>query len=460
MFVKFLPPSIRKYFQMSKPERQYELRLTLWRTPLLYIIATFLFAAITLYLDVGIGLALYMPDFFKAEFETTRLLISSLIGGVLTLSAFTLNSLLVVLTTFSGQFSPRLLQNFVKDKQTQHILGVFNGSFVYVLIMFLFISSKPVDYFSAVPFVTVLIAFITAIVFIYFINHATSWMQVHNITDMMKDVSEGIINGAFSQELEDLRREEPGNLLDIDYPQSETVISPKSGYIQLILFKDLIKEARKDNIVIKIEVRVGSFVLNGNQLFTYWGPGAKNVDESKYVELIRIGHKETEIQDLKFGLNKLGEIAIKAMGNDDPKTASNTIFQVTDLLLTLDEKMTFSPYLVDENNQVRLILEVDNFEYHLYQGLGVIRHYAQKNYPIITDIIAALTRLAGAADKKHHDVIWGFASNTIDHIYTEFIFDIDRRLLLRNLHKLANITNNIEHYQYIEEHFKGKAQNE
>ncbi|WP_240490475.1 MULTISPECIES: DUF2254 domain-containing protein [Oceanobacillus] len=58
MFVKLLPPSIRKYLQMSKPERQYELRLTLWRTPLLYILATFLFVAITLYLDVGIGLAI------------------------------------------------------------------------------------------------------------------------------------------------------------------------------------------------------------------------------------------------------------------------------------------------------------------------------------------------------------------------------------------------------------------
>ncbi|CDQ38115.1 hypothetical protein M948_07285 [Virgibacillus sp. CM-4] len=458
MLVKLLPPSISKYLQMSKPERQYELRLTLWWTPLLYVIVTFLFAAITLYLDVGIGLAQYMPVFFKAEFETTRLLISSLIGGVLTLSAFTLNSLLVVLTTFSGQFSPRLLQNFVKDKQTQHILGVFNGSFVYVLIMFLFISSKPVDYYTAVPFVTVLIAFFAAIVFIYFINHATTWMQVHNITDMMNDVSEGILNGVFSQELEEIRTSQPGDMLEHDYPQSKTVMSPKSGYIQLILFKDLIKEARKDNIIIKMEVRVGSFVLNGNQLFTYWGPGADNVDEAKYVQLIRIGHKETEIQDLKFGLNKLGEIAIKAIGNDDPKTASNTIFQVTDLLLTLEKNVTFSPYLVDEYKQVRLILGVDNFEYHLYQGLGVIRHYAQKNYPIITDIIAALTRLAGAVDEKHHDVIWGFASNTIDHIYTEFIFDIDRRLLLRNLYKLAEITGNFENYHYIEQHFKGYAQ--
>ncbi|MBR7794987.1 MAG: DUF2254 family protein [Bacillota bacterium] len=160
-----------------------------------------------------------------------------------------------------------------------------------------------------------------------------------------------------------------------------TVSTPLSGYVQLILFNELIEEAQKDNILLKMEVRVGSF--------SYWGPGAGAIDESKYIQLIRIGHKETEIQDLKFGLNKLAEIAIKSIGNDDPKTASNTIYQVTDLLLYLEQRTTFSPYLMDNNHQVRLLLGVDNFEYHLYQGLGIIRHYSQKNH-----IIAALARLA------------------------------------------------------------------
>nr|WP_121604061.1 DUF2254 family protein [Virgibacillus sp. Bac332] len=71
-----------------------------------------------------------------------------------------------------------------------------------------------------------------------------------------------------------------------------TVSTPLSGYVQLILFNELIEEAQKDNILLKMEVRVGSF--------SYWGPGAGAIDESKYIQLIRIGHKETEIQDLKW----------------------------------------------------------------------------------------------------------------------------------------------------------------
>ncbi|WBX81694.1 hypothetical protein PD280_08430 [Virgibacillus salarius] len=43
-----------------------------------------------------------------------------------------------------------------------------------------------------------------------------------------------------------------------------TVSTPLSGYVQLILFNELIEEAQKDNILLKMEVRVGSF--------SYWGP--------------------------------------------------------------------------------------------------------------------------------------------------------------------------------------------
>ncbi|MEC5423951.1 DUF2254 domain-containing protein [Virgibacillus sp. C22-A2] len=454
MFVKFLPPSIQKYFLMGKRQRHHELQLTLWRAPLLYIIVAFFLVALTLFLDVGLELAQYTTNYFEAEFETTRLLISALIGGILTLSAFTLNSLLVVLTTFSGQFSPRLLQNFVKDKQTQHVLGIFNGSFVYVLIMFLFISSHPVEYYVAVPFATVTVAFITALTFIYFINHATAWMQVHNITDTMKSVSREIITGSLKQDLEAFRTEEPGDLMEEYRKRIKIVKAPVSGYIQLINFYKIIEEAKNDNILLKLESRIGSFTLEDNILFSYWGPGADNVDADKYVRMVQMGHKETEIQDLRFALNKLGEIAIKAIGSNDPKTASNTINQLTDLLLIIDKNITFTPYLADEDRQVRLIIGIDNFEFHLYQSYGLIRHYAQKNYPIITVIIGSLGRLAQSVNPVHYEVIWQFARNTIDSIYTEFIFDLDRDLLLSRLRDLAQTTGHTEEYAQIENHLR------
>ncbi|ASK60761.1 hypothetical protein CFK37_00325 [Virgibacillus phasianinus] len=460
MFFNLLPSSIRKYFQMSKRQRQHELRLTLWRTPFFYIIATLILAALVLFLDVWLGLASYTNKFFRADFQTTRLLISALIGGILTLAAFTLNSLLVVLTTFSGQFSPRMLQNFVKDKQTQHILGIFNGSFVFILIMFLFISSHPVNNFVAVPLSVAGIAFINILTFIYFINHATAWMQVHNITDGMKKVSENIIQGSLKRDLEDYRTEEPGDLMRAYQAHIKMVNAPNSGYVQLINFYDLVEEAKRDNIIIKVETRVGSFILKDNVLFSYWGPNAEDINVEKYVRMINIGHKETEIQDLKLTMNKLSEIAIKALGNDDPKTATNTIHQLADLLLTVDNNITFTPYLADNNNQVRLIVGIEDFDYYLYQGFGTIRHYAQKNYPIIIELIGALVSLSKSIDPSRHDNLWRFSKNTLDHIYTEFIFDLDRSLLLEKMYDLAEVTGNLEEYKGIEKHLASNAIND
>lgn len=455
MFLNLLPTSFKKYLLMSKRQRHHELQLTLWRTPLLYIIASFFLVAATLFLDVGVGLANYTIEFFQSKFETTRLLIGTLIGGILTLSAFTLNSLLVVLTTFSGQFSPRMLQNFVKDRQTQHILGIFNGSFVFVLVMFLFISSRPVEYFVAVPFATAGIAFINALTFIYFINHAAAWMQVHNITDGMKKVSEDIIHGSLKRDLEDYRTKEPGDLMGAYQNQKQKIKATYSGYVELINFYEMVKEAKKDNIIIKIETRIGNFILKDNVLFSYWGPGAEDINEEKYVNMMIIGHKETEIQDLKMTMNKLSEIAVKALGNNDPKTATNTIHQLSDLLLTLDNNITFTPYLADDTKQVRLIIGVEDFDFYLYQGFGTIRHYAQKNFPIITVIIASLERLSKSIDPSRHENLWRFSKNTLDHIYTEFIFDLDRDLLLKKLYQLAANTGNVEEYYEIKQYLVG-----
>ena len=222
MLEKILPSSIRKYLLMSKRQRMHEIRLTIWYMPFLYICLSILLVVITLYLDLQLEISQYMSDFLSMDASVTRILVSTLIGGVLTLSAFTLNSLLVVLTTFSGQFSPRMLLNFISDKQTQHALGIFNGSFVYVLLLFLFIGSSKKEMFVAAPMITIGLAFLSAITFIFFINHVSTWMQVHNITYHMKQVSEGMIHQTLKKDLEAHRTTETGDIMEEERKTSFT----------------------------------------------------------------------------------------------------------------------------------------------------------------------------------------------------------------------------------------------
>lgn len=456
MTLKFLPREIRKYLQMSKRQRKHEIRMTLWHIPLLYVVAASFIALATIFVDIQFNLS-EQSDTFVLDFETTRLLVSALVGGILTLSAFTLNSLLVVLTTFSGQFSPRMVQDFISDKQTQHLLGMFNGSFVYVLLMFLFIGNFSSNDFLLVPIVTVLLTFITAIGFIFFINHATSWMQVHNITSNMRIISENIIRESILKDTEIYKVRESGDLKEKFQPKKRPVMTSVSGYIQLVSFSEMIERAKNDDIIIELHESIGQFILSNNPLFSYWGPGAKDVDEEVYKSFFVIGHKETEIQDANSAMSKLAEIAIKSLGNSDPRSAVNAIHQLTDLMKTVDSSITFTPYLADSEKQVRVITPPERFVNYLYRGFGMIRHYANQDLPIITEIVSSLRMLAQSSDPIRHTDIWKFAENTIVNISPEIIYDIDRDLLLEALFQLAETTNNKKEYNSIKEQLTGET---
>ncbi|WP_281976179.1 DUF2254 domain-containing protein [Halobacillus litoralis] len=451
--MNLLPPSVKKYFQMSKRQRKHEVQMTLWYMPFYYILLAVLFVAVTLVLDLVLEINQYTYQFFQVNAEITRILVSTLIGGILTLSAFTLNSLLVVLTTFSGQFSPRMLLNFVADKRTQHALGVFNGNFVYVLLVFLFIGNTERETYVAVPIATIFLAFTSAVTFIYFINHATTWMQVHNITDTMKKSSEKIINQTLRKDLEQYRTKEPGDLLEEERKKAISIKAHRSGYIQLVDYRSMIAEARKDNILIQFHSQIGDYILKENQLLSYWGPGSENIDEEKYCKMINIGHKETELQDIQMGMHKLAEIAIKSLGNDDPKSAINTLHQMAELMLTVEDYITFTPYLMDDEEQVRVILLNESFASYVYRGFGYIRHYAGDNHLIITEMVDSLALVAESIDESKHQMLWEFACNTLDHIETKVIYELDKTFLLDAVERLADITGHQLDYYAIHRRF-------
>ncbi|MFZ0369547.1 MAG: DUF2254 domain-containing protein [Halobacillus sp.] len=453
MLMDLLPVSLKKYFKMTKQQRKQEVQSTLWYMPLIYISSSILFVAITLVLDLVLELEQYTFQSFRINAEITRMLVSTLIGGLLTLSAFTLNSLLVVLTTFSGQFSPRMLINFVADRRTQHALGIFNGSFVYVLLVFLFIGNTSYEYFVAVPIITIILVFIASLTFIYFINHATTWMQVHNITETMKQSSQAMINNTLSEDLEPFRTKQAGDLLQDYEENTETIVAGRSGYVQLVDYRSMIEQARKDNVIIKFHSQVGDYILQTNKLISYWGPGADLVDEELYYSMIKIGHKETELQDIQMGMHKLAEIGIKSLGNDDPKTATNTIHQMAELMLTVEDYITFTPYLTDSDGQVRIILLNETFEYYIYRGFGYIRHYAGDNHLIITEIVGALAMVAESIDSSKHQSIWDFAYNTLDHIEKKVVYQLDKTFLLDQVKRLALATDNLYGYYAIERRF-------
>ncbi|MGR9050514.1 DUF2254 domain-containing protein [Halobacillus faecis] len=442
---------IKKYLKMSKRQRKSELKSTLWFMPFWYILGAIGLSVFTFYLDYVVDVGLYLPAAIGFSGQTLQVLLSALVGGVLTLSAFTINSLLVALTTFSGQFSSKMLVNFVSDRATQHVLGIFNGSFIYVLLNFLYVTHEEEEYIVATPVLSILTAITAAVTFIYFINHTTTWMQVHNISFNMNAKSKQV-QASLEKELKPYHLEQEVDESSLPAEEDGKVIRTKqSGYFQVADFSRLIKQAENDDGLLRFDVRIGEFVLEGTPILTYWERG-QTIHPDRYFKSIEIGVKQTEIQDLEYGLNKLAEVAIKALGHNDPLTVTNTIHQIADLLKSIGQSTNFSPYLFDNDKELRIILNQKNFRYYLHRGFASIREYSNQNSTVMTELLTMISLLSKTMDKEVHEDLWEFARQTILGFDNYSLYENDCLYILEQLSELAQNTGHQQDYLFLLEY--------
>lgn len=435
---------LRRYTRLSERELSHQLQTNLWFTPVLYIFNSFIFLAIAFTADYEYKMGVRLGDIFSVDYNLTQSLISTLTAAILSMTIFTFNLILVVFTTFSGQFSPRILKNFIASKATQRILGIFTGSFFYMLLSFFLLNKRLAEYYLFVPLTAILLASLSMGTFIFFINHAVAWLQVNKMTNEMKKESLSIVQGSLQKELDPYKVKDTAplkNLVsEIKKTEGNKITAGRSGYIQLIDFFEIIEEAKKEDLIISLEQTVGNYVFESTPLLTYWKKDNRKIDEVKLTSLFSIGKRQTEVQDIEFSINKLVEVAIRSVGNYDPKTAQNSLNQLGELLTYISCKANLDPYLVDEEGKLRVILLEKDFSYYLYSGFGSIRHYARNNVIVGIELLRVLDLMGHSIDSRDYDAVWEFAVYTAKGFENDFLFSLDHEKFDNALYDIAITT--------------------
>jgi len=68
---------------------------------------------------------------FGGDAATARDLVSAILSGIITMTSLVVSITMVVLSLASGQLGPRLIDNFLRDRQIQVVLGLFTGTVFY-----------------------------------------------------------------------------------------------------------------------------------------------------------------------------------------------------------------------------------------------------------------------------------------------------------------------------------------
>ncbi|MBS2968573.1 DUF2254 domain-containing protein [Metabacillus sp. KIGAM252] len=422
--------------------RFLQVRASFWFIPLLYgIIALFLAygsMALDRYASKHTELYDYIPDLFLSDMQLAQTILSSIATSLLTMTTITFSSILVVLTTYAAQFSPRALQNFTSDRSSQRVLGMFTGGFVYTIVLLLLAKDKGGDLFI-VPALAIVVAFACLAAFVFFIHHSVASIKVSNLIFQItsKTMKAWKENYEDDQSLNALS--ECGEAEEITSGKGRQLKSKKAGYIQHVQIRDMIQTAKKLKITVKVEKALGSYVDEGTPLLTYWGTEDLSDADSLLNQILIIPEQEP-IRDVGFGIQKLSEIAIRSISPafNDPYTTANAVEHIARILTRLGKSYIPKPFYTDEEKKLRVIFHKPSFEDLLYKSFYLIRHHGKEDTAVMHSIISALSIVADNNDKEVKEIIWNFSCYILEGLQETDWISLDKTYLNQQFQRLAD----------------------
>ena len=116
------------YIQVKIMNLINHLRSSFWLIPGVMCIVAFILSRITLSLDTDIPAIFSSWDqvfLYQGDIQGARQLLTTIAGSMITISGVTFSITVVALSLTSSQFGPRLLENFMRDRGNQLVLGTF-----------------------------------------------------------------------------------------------------------------------------------------------------------------------------------------------------------------------------------------------------------------------------------------------------------------------------------------------
>ena len=375
-----------------------ELRSTIWLVPAACV-ATAVGAAIGLIvLDQTVG---PMPAgvLFPGPPSGARTFLSSITQAMISFTGVVFSITIVVLQLTSGQFSPRVLRAFLRDRAIQFALGVFVSTFVYAMVVQRAITGSA-GHHPFVPRIAVTGAFVLVLasvgLFIFYIHHVTNMIRVADIVAGVGAESRAVLERRYPPD------QRPAGPVPGLEPAVRTVPAPRPGVLVSVNEEALVHLAERGGCVIVLSARVGDYLPQGAPLARIHagedgcGPG---ITGSRLLREVAQDTERTMEQDLAFGFRQLVDIAERALSpsTNDPTTACQALDVLHDLLRRLSTRHLPSGRLSGPDGSLRLIVPPYSFADFVDLAIGEIWHYGSDAVQVPGRIRAMLADLSAAA---------------------------------------------------------------
>lgn len=348
----------------------------------------------------------FSPDelwwLFGGGAEGARGVLGAIAGGIITVTGVVFSVTIVALQLTSTQFTPRVLRQFMADRANQLVLGVFIATFTFTLLVQRTVRSGDESGGEFVPAHAVTAALVLALVaigfLIFFIDHLARSIQAEAIIHRVAHDTLAAIH-AFG---EDTSVEESPTL-----PPAETahvLVAKRAGFLQALDDGALFERAVKHDLVLRIDVPMGGFVLPGQPLAFAWGGTWKDEIQNELRERFVFGANRTPHQDVGLGIIELVDIAVKALSPsiNDPTTAMTAIHEIGHVVLEVGRRATGDLHVDSEDGRPRVVRPRLGFASAVHLAFDQLRHFGASNPAVAMRIATVLRTLLTLLPEARH----------------------------------------------------------
>ncbi|MFU8857510.1 MAG: DUF2254 domain-containing protein [Deferrisomatales bacterium] len=383
-----------------------EIRSSFWFVPAGFVLGAVVLATVLITVDASFDLqvAERWPLLFGAGAAGARGLLTAVAGSMITVAGVVFSITLVALSLTSSQYTSRVIRNFMRDRGTQSVLGVFVGIFAYCLVVLRTIRAG--DEVEFVPSLAVLagllLAFVGIAFLIYFIHHISVSIQASSIVAATAQETIAAVDHLYPVALGDEDDEEADGDLATSLENQSWFAVParKTGYIETIDADALLALARKHGGILRMERGIGEFVVEGAPLVSIADPDGRDgwVGETAAAlnAVYVVSRHRTVEQDAAFGIRQIVDIALKALspGINDTTTAVMCVDYLGAILSRLAARRIATPHWLDQG-ELRVMARGPSFESLLDEAFDQIRQNAAGNVAVLSRTVGALQVVSG-----------------------------------------------------------------
>ena len=344
------------------------------------------------------------PRLFGAGAAGARGMLATIAGSMMTVVGVTFSMTLMTLALASSQYTSRILRNFMSDRVTQVVLGIFAGIFTYCLIVLRTIRGS--DEGGFVPSLSVAFSVVLAIggigTLIFFIHHIASSIQASSIIASVAQETIVAMDRLFPETpgREPTDDEADPSLLQLPVRNWQAVMARRHGYLQSVDNGALLHLAREHKTIVRMDRGIGEFIVQNTPLASL---AIENPPDEEIIAALRAAYSidryRTVHQDCAFGIRQLVDMALRALspGINDTTTALMCVDYLTAILARLASREIPSSRRY-EDGELRVISIGQTFATLLAESFDQIRSSAEGNVAIMLRMLGGLQTIASLTD--------------------------------------------------------------